>query len=186
MFKYINNFYGGIKMKKLLLIASMFAFVSTSAFAMGGYAQLRGTYERISGTNNYGGGASIGLEMMPKVGIEGYFDYIHNPSVTGAVSGATATFKSNTMHFGGKVSFIPVDMLFIKAGAGMARVAQTLTISGTSSSSSGSDFEAVGNVGVAIPLSPMIAFTIEGQYTRIFSTVALNIFGGSAGVQFKF
>jgi len=155
-------------MKKLLLVVTLLA--STSAFAVGGYAQLRGIYQRASGTNNYGGGASVGLELMPKFGVEGYFDYILNAG------------DATTMAFGGKLAVFPVDYLFIKAGAGLSRM--SITVLGTSVT--GSDVELVGNVGVALPIAPTVAFTIEGQYNRILATTAVNVYGAMAGVQFKF
>jgi hypothetical protein len=156
---------------KKILIAVTFLF-SASAFALGGYAQLRGGFERSSGGNGYGGGASVGATIAPKIGIEGYFDYF-------TVSG---TGDPKMMHFGGKAAFFPMDYLFIKAGAGVART--SITVAGISASSS--DLELVGNVGVALPIAPAIAFTVEGQYTRQMSDPAANVYGAFGGFLFKF
>ena len=153
-------------MKKILVAVTF--LVSASAFALGGYAQIRGAYERMSGENGFGGGASIGITVAPMIGVEGYFDYTMFSDI-----------DTNMMHFGGKVAVFPVEYLFIKAGAGIARTSVDLGIV----SASTNDLELVGNVGVALPMGDAIAFTVEGQYRRIDGG---NNYGGLAGVQFGF
>jgi hypothetical protein len=160
-------------MKKVLFAVALLASSSVFAAASEGlYAQVRGGYERISldSADALGGGASIGYIISSPVAIEGYVGYTRD----------SAGIETVTIyHYGGKTAiFLLNDMVFVKAGAGIAHSSTSLGAT--------NELEIVGNAGLALSVATAIAFTVEGQYTRVAADVAYNAYSAMAGLQFKF
>lgn len=160
-------------MKKLLLTAMALIFVVSASTA---YAQNQATL-RIGGgvmtgdnpSTSPGGSAGLDIKLADKdaafgLGVE-FFSKSGlkiTPVTVGAMYAKMTENEKATFFFGG--------------GGGITNV------SGTGGFTK---FTATGTGGVTIHASPKVGLFVKGQYYRVFSTAALNLYSITGGIAFR-